>query len=258
MRAISIFVAALFLVQAFGAPARAETNMVFPYNANASPTVECSPLHACVVQLCGAETIYDTVAGDTVRWQIVRGSSGPNGSVPTYYVKPTDSGLPATNLVITTSARTYQMNLVSLQETPHTMYSFTCAGSSKNVSVGTATAAPSASPSARTVTADAAPPSDGTPAGYDFGYRIDGQASFAPDIVCNDGVHTWLRIPGQVVDAPTVYVIDATGKEIYTAVHPDPSSPRWLRIDGVPSKLVLALTSGNATQRVMVERVRER
>src|SRR5579875_2817509 len=52
--------------------------MRFPYGPPA-PTLTCVPTYACTIILDPGEVVFDKVAGDTVRWIIATGVTGPNG-----------------------------------------------------------------------------------------------------------------------------------------------------------------------------------
>ncbi len=78
------------------------------------PTVVTSPMHISIVELEPGETITSEPAiGDSVRWELLPGSSGKGASLqPLIMLKPHVSGLD-TNLVVTTDKRTYYLRLVS-------------------------------------------------------------------------------------------------------------------------------------------------
>ncbi|MHB8549454.1 MAG: TrbG/VirB9 family P-type conjugative transfer protein [Acidiferrobacterales bacterium] len=74
------------------------------------PTVQCAPLHLCVITLLRHEQIVNLSLGDSVRWLAQPGQAGDR---PIVVLKPTTVGL-RTNLVITTNdGHLYYLNLVS-------------------------------------------------------------------------------------------------------------------------------------------------
>lgn len=80
------------------------------------PTLVCSPLEVCAIQLQPGEVVNDVHAGDIARWRITPASSGAGENATTLViVKPIDAGL-ATNLFITTDRRVYTIKLVSSQK----------------------------------------------------------------------------------------------------------------------------------------------
>jgi len=79
------------------------------------PTLICTPMQVCSIQLQRGEVVNDVHAGDTARWRITPASSGSGASATTFViVKPTDAGL-VTNLFITTDRRSYTIKLASTQ-----------------------------------------------------------------------------------------------------------------------------------------------
>ena len=78
------------------------------------PTVVTSPMHISIVELEPGETMTSEPAiGDSVRWELMPGSSGKGASLqPLIMLKPHLSGLD-TNLVVTTDKRTYYLRVVS-------------------------------------------------------------------------------------------------------------------------------------------------
>jgi len=80
------------------------------------PTLVCTPMQVCSIQLQRGEVVNDVHAGDTARWRITPASSGSGANATTFViVKPTDAGL-TTNLFITTDRRSYTIKLASTQD----------------------------------------------------------------------------------------------------------------------------------------------
>jgi type IV secretion system protein VirB9 len=94
-------------------PARGDNGrVVFTFGASL-PSVVCSPLHVCDIELQAGEVVNDIRAGDPVRWKVTPASSGTGASRTTHLtVKPTDSAL-RTNLDVATDRRMYIIQLVS-------------------------------------------------------------------------------------------------------------------------------------------------
>jgi len=79
------------------------------------PTLICTPMQVCSIQLQRGEVVNDVHAGDIARWRITPASSGSGANATTFViVKPTDAGL-TTNLFITTDRRSYTIKLASTQ-----------------------------------------------------------------------------------------------------------------------------------------------
>lgn len=86
--------------------------VVFTYGASL-PSVVCSPLHVCDIELEPGEVVNDIHAGDPVRWKISPATSGSGEHKTTHIIiKPTDSAL-TTNVDVATDRRMYVIELVS-------------------------------------------------------------------------------------------------------------------------------------------------
>lgn len=89
---------------------------VWPFTDGALYQVYASPGRVTVVSLQPGEELVTVAAGDTVRWIVGDTSSGTGADLRvSVLVKPTRSGL-KTNLVITTSRRTYLIELTSTEK----------------------------------------------------------------------------------------------------------------------------------------------
>ncbi|MBX6713512.1 P-type conjugative transfer protein TrbG [Pseudomonas aeruginosa] len=89
---------------------------VWPFTDGALYQVYAAPGRVTVVSLQPGEELVTVAAGDTVRWIVGDTSSGSGDALRVnVLVKPIRSGL-KTNLVITTSRRTYLLELTSTQK----------------------------------------------------------------------------------------------------------------------------------------------
>ncbi|MGD9664369.1 MAG: TrbG/VirB9 family P-type conjugative transfer protein, partial [Novosphingobium sp.] len=97
-------------------PRRGEDGSVKYLYGATMPTLVCTPLEVCAIQLQAGEVVNDVHAGDTARWRITPATSGAGtGATTLVIVKPTDAGL-TTNLFISTDRRTYSIQLKSTQK----------------------------------------------------------------------------------------------------------------------------------------------
>lgn len=88
---------------------------VWPYSDGALYQVYAAPGRVTVIALQAGEELVTVAAGDTVRWIVGDTSSGGGDALRVnVLVKPIRSGL-KTNLVITTSRRTYLIELTSTE-----------------------------------------------------------------------------------------------------------------------------------------------
>ena len=86
--------------------------VIFLYG-EVQPSVICSPLQVCDIELQAGEVVRDVLVGDTVRWKVEPATSGATGGQAIHLiVKPTEAGL-VTSMVVTTSRRTYHIQLKS-------------------------------------------------------------------------------------------------------------------------------------------------
>ncbi|MCR1761980.1 P-type conjugative transfer protein TrbG, partial [Pseudomonas aeruginosa] len=89
---------------------------VWPYSDGALYQVYAAPGRVTVIALQAGEELVTVAAGDTVRWIVGDTSSGAGDTLRVnVLVKPIRSGL-KTNLVITTSRRTYLIELTSTEK----------------------------------------------------------------------------------------------------------------------------------------------
>lgn len=92
----------------------ADGKVIFLYG-EVQPSVVCSPLQVCDIELQAGEVVRDVLVGDTVRWKVEPATSGAVGGQAIHLiVKPSEPGL-VTSMVVTTSRRTYHIQLKSHQ-----------------------------------------------------------------------------------------------------------------------------------------------
>ena len=90
---------------------------IYPYTIGALYQVYTAPEQVTDIALQPGEELMSVSAGDTVRWVLGDTVSGSGDASQTHIlVKPIASGL-KTNLIITTSKRTYHIEMTSFRET---------------------------------------------------------------------------------------------------------------------------------------------
>lgn len=88
------------------------TAVVYPFG-HGQASLTCTVLHVCVVELEQGEVIIDApLAGDQARWIVQTARTGPGGATPLVVVKPTQCDI-ATNLVVPTDRRIYDVMLAA-------------------------------------------------------------------------------------------------------------------------------------------------
>lgn len=83
----------------------------FPFG-HSQPTLTCTVLRACVIELEAGEVVLSRIAGDTERWEIAPAAAGEDGRTVLIVVKPRDCDI-TTNLVLATDRRLYDLTLDS-------------------------------------------------------------------------------------------------------------------------------------------------
>lgn len=163
------------------------------------PSVVCSPLQVCDIELQGGEVVRDVLVGDTVRWKVEPATSGAVGGQAIHLiVKPSEPGL-ITSMVVTTSRRTYHIQLKS-----HPNLYMARVGFEYPDDVSTKLADINARLEASII------PGVGVPAeGLNFSYSVSGRASWRPTRVYSDGQKTYIQFPRSISrqDAPVLFVV---------------------------------------------------
>lgn len=179
---------------------------VFTYSPGRIYEIWTAPLRVTTLTLAPGESIISMAAGDTVRWQIGETSSG-HGSVQRAHVmiKPMQRGL-ETNLVLTTSARVYFVQLKSgSAQTLNTAVAWDTAA---------ARPAPIAADKARPVAPD--PPEPPAPL-LDARFKIEAgrrPPPWTPTMVATDGARTFIGFPSAATaqETPALFVLGDNGE----------------------------------------------
>ncbi len=212
----------------------ADGSIRYPYGGRFEPTLVCRPLFVCDVILEQGETVINIAVGDSVRWVIASAQSGPSGSTPHVFVKPTQVRL-ATNLVVTTSKRVYYVRLLSADNAPNPRLSFAYPDEQAAAAAARVTAEQSQLED-RAKDIPLLPPDQ-----LDYKYRIVGAPEIKPVKVYNDGVHTFIEWDSLPTDLPVVYsVAPDGGQQIVNFRLRD----RTFIVDGIQSGFNLVLNGG--------------
>jgi type IV secretion system protein TrbG len=163
----------------------------------AQPSVICSPLQVCDIELEGGEIVRDVLVGDTVRWKVEPATSGAAGGQAIHLVvKPSEPGL-VTSMVVTTSRRTYHIQLKShpTQYMARVGFDFPEDISSRLSDINTRMEIDSEAVHA--------------PENLSFAYSLSGNAPWKPKRVYSDGQKTYIQFPRslQGQDAPVLFVV---------------------------------------------------
>lgn len=163
------------------------------------PSVVCSPLQVCDIELQGGEIVRDVLVGDTVRWKVEPATSGAAGGQAIHLiVKPSEAGL-ITSMVVTTSRRTYHIQLKS-----HPSQYMARVGFEYPEDAATRLSDINARIQTMTNNDGGVPPEQ-----LAFSYSWSGNAPWRPKRVYSDGQKTYIQFPrtlsGQ--DAPVLFVV---------------------------------------------------
>lgn len=172
--------------------------VIFLYG-EVQPSVVCSPLQVCDIELQAGELVRDVLIGDTVRWKVEPATSGASGRQAVHLiVKPSEAGL-ITSMVVTTSRRTYHIQLKS----HHSQY-MARVGFEYPDEVSARFAEINARMEASIV------PAAGVPADQlNFGFRTNGSARWRPTRIYSDGEKTYIQFPSSLSrqDAPVLFIV---------------------------------------------------
>lgn len=161
------------------------------------PSVVCSPLQVCDIELQGGEIVRDVLVGDTVRWKIEPATSGAaDGQAIHLIVKPSEPGL-VTSMVVTTSRRTYHIQLKSHPNQYMARVGFEYPEDTSNKL---------ADINSRLETSNLVAAS---PEALSFSYSVSGRAPWKPRRVYSDGTKTYIQFPRSIAgqDAPVLFVV---------------------------------------------------
>lgn len=176
----------------------ADGKVIFLYG-EIQPSVVCSPLQVCDIELQAGEVVRDVLVGDTVRWKVEPATSGAVGGQAIHLiVKPAEPGL-VTSMVVTTSRRTYHIQLKS-----HQSQYMARIGFEYPEDVSTRLSDINARLEASTI------PGAGVPAEQlNFQYSVSGNAGWRPTRVYSDGQKTYIQFPRSMSgqDAPVLFVV---------------------------------------------------
>ncbi|ABX51850.1 MULTISPECIES: P-type conjugative transfer protein TrbG [Shewanella] len=187
------------------------TGRVTYYFGDSLPSVVCSPIKTCVVELEDGEMIAQSglQLGDSARWKVSMAVSGMGANKRTnLIIKPTDINL-ETTMTVATDRRVYQIKLISdaVKWMPFVAFTYP---EQRQMEWEVYKAAMVHEIKQNTLSDGAYIPE------LDFNYQVNGKASFKPLRVYNDGVKTYVEMPSQVEQGslPIILVVNGSQKEL--------------------------------------------
>lgn len=219
------------------------------------PSVICSPLKITDIQLETGEELKSIQAGDTARWNFSTDISGSGESETVHIiVKPLDLGLD-TNLLIFTDRRTYNLKLVSKKYAWTPIVNFTYNASLKSsLSNYKQYKRKKAKKRRENNSFEKSPQSRVDINNLNFNYEIEGDATWKPIRVYNDGIKTFIQMPKSmsVQEAPALLVLDSSSKQ--NLVNYRLKEDKYI-VDKLFESAVLLLGVGVDQERIMIYKI---
>jgi len=220
------------------------------------PSLVCSPLKTCVVELQAGEIITQggLQVGDTVRWRVSPTVSGAGQARRTnLIIKPTDIGL-ETTLTIATNKRVYQIKLLSKknQWMPFVNFDYPEQLQFEWEQYSQAMRAERVNNSL---------PNGQYVQELDFNYQVKGKTLFKPLRVYNDGVKTIIEMPLKVeqTSLPTLLVVNGNQRELVNYRYKNSYIKDGRKINGrfivdqISQQLILVTGVGSDAKTILIK-----
>ena len=236
---------------------RTDEFIQYPYGLTEA-VLTCEPLRVCDIELEMGEEIQNVSLGDSSRWLATPAFSGgqaPGTLTPHVIVKPTEYGI-TTNMVITTTRRTYYLGLVSKQkgDPGHVRrIKFYYPRDLLEQANGTFRAKAAASRHEKETTVARLPRL--SVEALNFGYEVtEGQGlPWRPVRVFDDGTHVYIQMPEamRASDAPVLLVQTRGGEAALVNYR---LRPPYYVVDKLFEAAVLIVGVGQSQERVTIRR----
>lgn len=232
---------------------------VFTYNAQI-PSIVCALLQITDITLERGEMINSVNIGDSARWSVepaVEGSG--SNTIQHVLVKPLDIGI-STTMMITTDRRSYHLTLKSRNSRdylPRVSFAYPQEALAKFQALSAANAAQRKRDA---IEVDRQKGSKAYLGDLNFNYTIDGDVSWKPVRVFDDGQKTIIEMPKSMLyrNAPTLMVLDKEGgwfsDDKTSVINYRLQGTRYV-VDGLFDQAILSLDVGSDQQRVVIKRV---
>jgi len=211
------------------------------------PVVVCAPLRVCVIELQAGERVNKEVQlGDSVRWIVTPAESGSDKTAQTLVViKPKEVGLD-TNLVIPTDKRNYYIRLVSRPTDYVARVAFNYPEEAR--------AAWEVYAAKRSELAKAEVAPDMAAMSIErlkFDYSMEGDASFRPVRVLDNGEKTYIQLPptAKADEIPVLVVLNTEGKEQLVNSR---FINGWYEVDRLFDRAALILGVGSEQRKIVI------
>lgn len=222
--------------------------VTLPYDDYAHPIIACEPLYLCVLQLERNETINNIDLGDSAHWLVSTSLVGTprNGSYQ-IAIKPKVYNS-ATDMVITTNKRTYNIGLVSKRGEHTHVTNFYYPQESLNAAIHNAHQL--ATSELQTEIIDTSPTIHLRQ--LNFNYQLSGNHPvWQPLQVFDDGNKTFIRMPSIAnhVDLPVLYILKRKHMQLVNYRYQRP----YYIVDTLFKKAVLVSGKGHEQVKVIID-----
>ena len=223
--------------------------LTVPYG-HAQPTLTCTVLRACVIELQPGEIVLSRIAGDTERWEIAPAVAGTDGKTTLVVVKPRECDV-TTNVVLATDRHLYDLTLDSPP----------CKGRSTNPQQPYVRHVrfyyPDETVATWTKASNPTPPRVGTDvATLNFAYAVkkDRKFPWTPAQVFDDGTRVYIKLPehARSAEAPVLFALEADGSK--TLINYSVLNPETYVTDRLFDRAALVSGIDGKEQRVVIER----
>lgn len=182
--------------------------VIFAYGQS-MPKLTCSPTRACDVEMQAGEKVKKVILGDSVNWTWSGADSIEGGEAVQHVVfQPRDSNLES-NVIITTDHRTYHIKLYAPKREGIYLNRVGFYYPQELVSdweqkSGVVAEAKAKEDDAKVMSGPVSIDK------LDFDYKVEGQGSFKPTHVFNDGGRVYLEMPSsvRVEESPILVLLD--------------------------------------------------
>jgi len=175
------------------------------------PTIICSILHVCMIELQAGEVIQEQRAGDSDRWQITPTAS----SIPYIVIKPKFKGIFETNYIIITNKRRYAFTIKTTTSNQYmSVVNFTYPDDEQEQWNNYHKLQNLKQKSQQNNMANTNNFYVAEASNFDFNYSISGNSSFKPTQVYTDGKKTYIKLPDSVNNSelPIFHAETSSGK----------------------------------------------
>lgn len=222
------------------------------------PTLVCSPLEVCAIQLQPGEVVNDVHAGDTARWRITPANSGAGENATTLViVKPIDAGL-TTNLFIATDRRVYTIKLVSSQKAWMPVMAFDYPDDVQRQWASFRQRQTQQVQRDQEATLPTGEARGQNIASLDFAFRISGdRPRWSPTRVYSDGLKTYIQFPSAQFGDEAPALVELDGGSSTQMVNYRVVGDRYV-VDHVIERAALISGVGRNQTRVVIDHKAER